>query len=99
MYDLIPNEVTVAYLYDKTTNRVRQTEASLAQSVSRATMAETLNGMLDGGLTAPIEQGLTQVYNRQSNQFVFDTRLGLKGTIERNDKDRIYMSVWEADLH
>lgn len=99
LYDLVPNEVTVAYIYDKTTSRVRQTEASLAQSVSRDIMAETLNGMLDGGLTAPIEQGLTRIYNRQSNQFSFDTQSGLKGTIERNDKDRIYLSVWEADLH
>ena len=99
LYDLVPNQVTVAYLYDKTTNRVRQTEASLGQSISRDSMADTLNGMLDGGLTAPIEQGLTRVYNRQSNQFAFDTQSGLKGTIERNDKDRIYLSVWEADLH
>ncbi|MDX2231883.1 MAG: serine/threonine-protein kinase [Leptolyngbyaceae cyanobacterium bins.349] len=98
LYDLVPNQVTVAYLYDKTTQKVRQTEASFAQSVDRTVMADTLNAMLDGGLTAPIEQELTNIWNRQSNQYSFSTG-PLKGTIERNDKDRIYLAVWEADLH
>jgi len=94
----VPEQVTVAYLYDKTTNKVRQTEASFAQSVERAVMADTLNGMLNGGLTAPIEQQLTNIWQRQSNQYTFNTG-SLKGTIERNEKDRIYIAVWEADLH
>lgn len=98
LYDLVPGQTTVAYLYDKTTNKVRQTEASFAQSVDRSVLADTLNGMLDGGLTAPIEEGLNNVRNRKTNQQSFDTG-ALKGTIERNDKDRIYIAVWEADLH
>lgn len=98
LYDLVPNEVTVAYIYDPTTNNVRQTEASFAQSVDRTVMADTLNGMLNGGLTAPIEQELTNIWDRKSNQYNFNTG-ALKGTIERNDKDRIYIAVWDADLH
>lgn len=98
LYDLVPDQVTVAYLYDKTTNKVRQTEASFAQSVDRTVMANTLSSMLDGALTAPIEEGLNNVRNRNSNQYNFSTGT-LKGTIERNDKDRIYIAVWEADLH
>jgi serine/threonine-protein kinase len=98
LYDLVPNEVTVAYIYDPNTNQVRQTEASFAQSVDRTVMADTLNGMLNGGLTAPLEQELTNIWKRQANQYNFNTGT-LKGTIERNDKDRIYMAVWDADLH
>jgi serine/threonine-protein kinase len=98
LFDLEPDQVTVAYIYDKTTNKVRQTEASFAQSVDPTTMADTLNGMMDGGLTAPIEQELNNIWNRKSNQHSFSTG-ALKGTIERNDKDRIYIAVWEADLH
>ncbi|EKQ69582.1 serine/threonine protein kinase [Leptolyngbyaceae cyanobacterium JSC-12] len=97
-YDLVPDQVTVAYLYDKTTNKVRQTEASFAQSVDRTVMANTLNSMLNGALTAPIEEGLNNVRNRNSNQYTFNTG-ALKGVIERNDKDRVYIAVWEADLH
>lgn len=98
LYDIVPNEVTVAYLYDKTTNKVRQTEASFAQSVDRSVMGDTLNKMMDGALTASIEQELTNVVNRKSNSYNFNTGT-LKGAIERNDKDRVYIAVWEADLH
>ncbi len=97
-YDLVPDQVTVAYLYDKDTAKVRQTEASFAQSVDRTVMIETLNGMLDGSLTAPIEEGFNSVWKRNSNQYTFSTAT-LKGTIERNDRDRIYIAIWEADLH
>ncbi|MGC8714550.1 MAG: serine/threonine protein kinase, partial [Leptodesmis sp.] len=97
-YDLIPDQVTVAYLYDKTTGKVRQTEASFAQDVNPRSMGDTLNGMLDGALTAPIEQGLINVANRKTNRFSFTSGY-LKGTVERNDQDRIYIAVWEADLH
>lgn len=94
----MPDQVTVAFLYDKDTSKVRQTEASFAQTVDRAVMADTLNGMLDGGLTASIEEGFNSVWKRTANQYSFSTG-ALKGTIERNDRDRIYLAVWEADLH
>jgi len=97
-YDLVPDQVTVAYLYDKDTSKVRQTEASFAQSIDRAVMTETLNGMLDGSLTASIEEGFNSVWKRNANQHTFSTAT-LKGTIERNDRDRIYIAIWEADLH
>ncbi|NJL23216.1 MAG: serine/threonine protein kinase, partial [Leptolyngbyaceae cyanobacterium SM1_3_5] len=98
LYDLVPGQVTLAYLYDRDTNRVRQTEASFAQSVDRNIMRVTLNGMIGGRLSRDIEQGLDQVRDRESNQFDFAGR-GIEGTIERNDRDRIYMAVWDADLH
>lgn len=98
LYDLIPNQVTVAYLYDKNTGKVRQTEASFAQDVDPRSMGDTLQGMLDGALTAPIEDGLKNVADRKTNHFEF-TSGSLKGTVERNDRDRIYIAVWEADLH
>ncbi|MBF2003491.1 MAG: protein kinase [Synechococcales cyanobacterium M58_A2018_015] len=98
LYDLVPNQVTLGYIYDKDSNRLRQTEVSFAQSVDPAVMQDTLSGMLGGSLPADVAQGLAQVQSRQSNQFAFSTG-GLEGIIERNDRDRIYIGVWEADLH
>lgn len=98
VYDLIPNQLTLAYIYDKDSNLVQQTEASFAQSIDESVVLGTVNGMLDGNLTEAVEQGLNQVRQRQSNQYSF--RLGnLKGVIERNEYDRIYIGVWEAALH
>jgi len=33
-----------------------------------------------------------------ANNYSFNTG-GLKGVIERNERDRIYIGVWDADLH
>jgi tRNA A-37 threonylcarbamoyl transferase component Bud32 len=98
LYDLVPNQVTVAYIFDRTTNRVRQTEASFAQSVDPEVMQQTLSGMMNGRASSDILQGLEAVQQRQSNRHTFTTG-DLKGVIERNRQDRIYIGVWEADLH
>jgi serine/threonine protein kinase len=98
LYELVPNQVTLGYIYDKTSNHLRQTEASFAQSVDPTTMQETLNGMLGGTVSSEIEQGLTQVRERQINQFPFEIGQ-VEGVIERNDRDRIYIGIWESDLH
>jgi serine/threonine protein kinase len=98
LYELVPGQITLAYLYDRDTRQVRQSEASFAQAIDPLVMRVTLNGMMNQRLNTDIEQGLTQVRERQSNRYLFETRR-LKGTIERNDSDRIYIAVWDADLH
>lgn len=98
LYEVMPNQVTLGYIYDKTSNHLRQTEASFAQSVDPATIQETLNGMLGGTVSSEIEQGLAQVRERQISQFPFEIGQ-VEGIIERNDRDRIYIGVWESDLH
>jgi tRNA A-37 threonylcarbamoyl transferase component Bud32 len=98
LYELVPNQVTLAYIYDRSTDRVRQTEASFAQSVDPLVMRVTLNGMLNGRSTEAIEQALGQIRDRQRNSYSF-TSGNLEGVIERNDSDRIYIGIWEEDLH
>ncbi|HAX86204.1 MAG TPA: hypothetical protein DCY91_08010 [Cyanobacteria bacterium UBA11370] len=99
--DFVPNQVSLGYLFDRTSGRLRQTEVAFAQSVGLEMMSETLNQMLDGNVSGDIQQGLERVYQRRSNRYRFTTgrENPLKGVIERNDKDRIYIGVWEADLH
>jgi serine/threonine protein kinase len=97
-YDVVPDQVTLGYIYDKGSDRLRQTEAAFVQSVDDLTMRVTLNGMLSNRLTEEIEDGLVAVHNRQSNQYNF--RVGsLQGVIQRNEQDRVYMAVWEEELH
>lgn len=97
LYKLQP-DVDLGLLFDRQSGRLRQTEASLAQSVGANTMQNTLQGMLKGNINGDIQQGLQRVYQRQSNQYSFQTG-NLKGTIQRNNQGRIYIAVWEADLH
>jgi serine/threonine protein kinase len=98
VYELVPNQVGLGYLYDRNSGRVRQTEASFAQSVDPLIVKVTLNGMLGSSAPSAVMNGLEQVRRRETNQYTFEQN-GLKGVIERNSSDRIYIGIWEADLH
>jgi serine/threonine protein kinase, bacterial len=98
LYRLQPNRVDLGYLFDKNSGVLRQTEVSFAQSVEPEVMQTTLQGMLGGKASSQINQGLQQVYQRQSNQYTFNVG-GLEGVIQRNKEDQIYIGVWDADLH
>ncbi len=97
-YELIPDQVSLGFLFDRQSERIRQTEASFTPGVDSQTVLLTLNGMLGCKLNQQIQQGLEQVWQRKSQQFSF--RLDyLKGVIERQKSGRLYIGIWEADLH
>ena len=98
IYDLDPERITLGYLYDRNSGQIRQTEVAFAQSVEPEVVQATLKGMLGEYYSDTINSGLQQVRQRQTNSYSFNTR-NLKGTIERNNRDRIYIGVWETDLH
>lgn len=99
--EFIPGQASLGYLFDRNSGRLRQSEVSFYPSVDQDTMAATLSQMLSGNLSPDIQQGLESVYQRQSNRYTFTSGRNnrLKGVIERNASDRIYVGVWEADLH
>lgn len=97
-YELIPNQVSLGFLFDKYSQRIRQTEASFTDGVDSKILLLTLNGMLGCKLNEQIEQGLEQVLQGKSRQYYFKLD-ALKGVIERQKSDRLYIGIWEADLH
>lgn len=99
--DFVPGQASLGYLYDPSSGRVRQTEISFSDSVDLKTMSRTLNQLLNGNASADIRQGLEAVYQEKSkrHRFVSGRNNSLKGVIERNEPGRIYVAVWEADLH
>ncbi|CAA9406434.1 hypothetical protein AVDCRST_MAG94-6190 [uncultured Leptolyngbya sp.] len=97
LYEVVPNAVTLAYIYDRTSGKVRQTEASFAQSVDTLQMKVALNNMT-GGQAGDILDDLEQVKQRKVNEYSF-RKGNLKGVIQRNSSDRIYIGVWDAALH
>ncbi len=97
LYNLEGN-IDLGYLFDQKTGVLRQTEVSFPQSVQLEVKQRTLQGMLGGKANNDIKQGLQRVRDRQTNRHSFNVG-GLKGVIERNQQDRIYIGVWDADLH
>ncbi|MBW4443479.1 MAG: serine/threonine protein kinase [Plectolyngbya sp. WJT66-NPBG17] len=98
LYEVVPERISLGYLYDQSTNQIRQTEASFAQSVDDLTLQVTVNGMMGSRSTPEVIDALKQVYRRQRDRYSFQQG-NLKGVIERNDRDRIYIGVWDASLH
>ncbi len=97
-YQLIPDQVSLGFLFDKNSGLIRQTEASFAQWVNSEIVLVTLNSMLGCKLNDAIKQGLKQVQQRQSPKFFFSLE-ALQGVIERDKRDRVYIGIWEAGLH
>ncbi|MBW4578485.1 MAG: serine/threonine protein kinase [Tildeniella nuda ZEHNDER 1965/U140] len=97
LYEVVPNAVTLAYIYDRASGNVRQTEASFAQSVDTLQMKVALNNMT-GGQANDLLDKLEAVKQRKANEYTF-SKGNLKGVIQRNSSDRIYIGVWDADLH
>ena len=96
--DILPNQADIGYLFDIQTKELRQTEISFAPSVNLETMQNTLNQMLSNNLSPVAKEGLEQIYNRQINRQKFRVA-NLEGIIQRNDKDRIYIAIWETGFH
>ncbi|MEG5172549.1 protein kinase domain-containing protein [Microcoleus sp. B3-D7] len=97
LYEILPNRITLGYIYDRDSGQLVQTEGSFAQSVDDLVVRTALNGMV-GGASREILQGLGDVQQRRSNRFTF-RKGSLEGMIERNERDRIYIGVWDENLH
>lgn len=96
--NLQPHQTDFGFLLDANTQRLRQTEAAFAQSAGLNILRLALQGMLKDRPPAEVMEQLTLIYQRQVQEYEFQVG-ELKGIIQRNEKDRIYIGVWEADFH
>jgi serine/threonine-protein kinase len=96
-YNLIPNRVSLRYVYDQSSEQVEQTQASFSQAVDPLVMRVAVNGMVGSSMTEEIEQGLSHVQTRQSDRYSF--RSGdIQGVIERDGSDRLRVTVTNPNL-
>jgi len=98
IYDLLPNKITLGYIYDRDSRRLRQTELSVADGVDDRMVRVAFTNMLNLKITPEIKQGLQDVRNGKISSYEFKTG-NLEGLIERSSDNRVYIGVWEDDLH
>ncbi|MGB7247733.1 MAG: serine/threonine-protein kinase [Phormidesmis sp.] len=91
-YNLVPNRITLGYVYEEGSIQVKQSEAAFSPSIDRLVMRTTLLGMLDGRSSKKIEDGLEDVRRGERDRFDFK-RKGFSGAIERNSNGYIHMYV------
>ncbi len=98
IYDLLPNKVTLGYIYDRDSGRLRQTELSIADTIDDRMVRVAFFNMLSLKITPDIKQGLQDVRKGKISRYEFKTG-NLEGLIERSKDNRVYIGVWEDDLH
>ncbi len=92
VYNLMPNRVRLAYVFDPKSKKVRQSEATFSPAIDRYQIRATLLSMLKGKSTVEIERGLDAVINRERDRYSFTTKR-LSGAIMRTRYDHIHIYV------
>ena len=92
-YDVIPDRVSLSYQADDT-GKIRQTDIALDSSISLGAMQQTLGRMLGEEAPADLRAKLRSVYDRQTT-FSFFKFKDLEGKFQRDNRDRMTISVWD----
>ena len=91
-------DIDLGLIIDRNSGVLRQTEVTFRKDAGKDVMERRLQGMLGGNIPSNIKKKLEKVYQRQERKQYFQTN-GLEGVIQRNEKDRIYIGVWDSNLH
>ncbi|MEN9230367.1 MAG: serine/threonine-protein kinase [Thermostichus sp. DG02_5_bins_236] len=99
VYDLYRfGSVDLGLIYDESSLVLRQTEATVDDSLPTPQAEGLLEDMLQAPLPAELQRELQAIRDRRSERVQF--RVGpLAGIIERNAQGRVYMALWDPDLH
>ena len=97
--DIVSEGFDIGYIFNSQTNKLRQAEIAVPPQTDLTTVQTAMNSFLaTESSTVHIELGLQAVYQRKKETYNFATG-NLEGIIKRNQQDRIYLAVWEADFH
>ena len=92
VYNLMPNRVRLAYVFDPQSKKVQQSEVTFSPAVDRYQIRATLLSTLQGKSTVEIERGLNAVIDRQRDRYDFSTQR-LSGTITRNRHGYVHIYI------
>ena len=96
--NIVSEGFDIGYIFDSRTNALRQAEIAVPPATDISTVQSVMDSFLATSSTVDIKQGLQAVHQREKPMHNF--AIGdLKGVIQRNHKDRIYIAVWSADFH
>jgi hypothetical protein len=96
--DVVPQWLTLSYLYDTGTLRVRQTEATFAGWVGADALLGVIARMAGRSVGNDVRQAVAAVGEQGARRAQFKVG-SLEGTIERQDESRIFIAVWEPGTH
>ena len=96
--DVVPNQLALGYLTDIETNNIRQAEITFAGSVDLLSIKQAAKQLLQEQYSAEIDHYINQIYFKTS--YIQEFRVGnLKGVIQRNPQEHIYLAIWDSEFH
>ena len=96
--NVISEGIDLGYMFDLHTDRLQQAEITVPPATEIGTLRFALTSLLGSQTTIDLERELVAVHQRHKTAHNF--AMGdLRGVIQRNDYDRIYLAVWSAGFH
>ena len=97
-YNVLPGRLSLSYLYDTRTLRVRQAEATVPPGAGIDYLSAVIARMAGRSAGSSVQRAVVAVGEQGAHQAEF--KLGsIEGTIERQGEARIYLAVWEPGTH
>ncbi|MFP4222269.1 MAG: hypothetical protein ACLFQ7_17285 [Phormidium sp.] len=94
VYYLIPNQVSLGFLFDDKSNILQQTEASFHHGLDVSLVLSTLNSMLGCQLNEAIEVGFYRVWEGDISEYRFQLA-AMEGVIFWESDTHVYIGVWQ----
>jgi hypothetical protein len=97
-HNVVPEWLSLAYLYDTRTLRVRQAEATVPPWAGVDYLSAVIARMAGRSVGSSVQRAVVAVGEQGARQAEFKVG-SIQGTIERQDEARIYVAVWEPGTH
>ena len=96
--DTISKKITLGYLTDTETSKVRQAEIGFDNSVELETIKQQVQQLMQDNYSPEIDRYLNQIYFKNSDRHDFKIN-NLEGVIQQNPEERIYIGIWDREFH
>lgn len=98
VYHLIPNQVSLGFLFDDKSNVLQQTEASFHHGLELPLVLSTFDSMLGCQLNEAIELGFHRVWEGETSEYRFQLS-AMEGVIFWESDTHVYIGVWQQGFH
>ncbi len=95
----ISKKITLGYLTDAKTGRVRQAEIGFDNSVELKTIKQHVQQLMQDKYSPEIDRYLNQIYFKISDRHDFKINNNIEGVIQQNPEERIYVGIWDREFH
>ncbi|MEO1672481.1 MAG: serine/threonine-protein kinase, partial [Cyanobacteria bacterium J06631_2] len=96
--NILPDKIALGYITDTATTSVRQAEIAFSNSVGLPTIKFQAQKLLQENYSPEIDHYINQIYFKTSDRHQFETN-NIKGVIQLNPNDQIYLGIWDKEFH